>query len=130
MSTRSRSWTCTAAQATSSRSNESEILVCKFILLRASRGPSLSRSGGALAAWSDSTGTLALRLYWMPAVNCYIVFPSGDAASPVEHVREIETISRRAPIPCSAVAACKRETLAKANNDFDVSGTPSFSITP
>jgi len=66
----------------------------------------------------------------MPAVNCYTVLPSGDAAAPVELVREMETISRRAPIPCSAVAACRRETLAKANSDFEVSGTPSFSITP
>ena len=52
------------------------------------------------------------------------------AASSSEGSREMETISRRAPMPSSAVAACRSETLAKANSESVVSGRPSFSRTP
>lgn len=54
----------------------------------------------------------------------------GVAAIPVVEVREMETISKRAPIPSSAVAVCSSETLAKANRELGVSGTPSLSRMP
>lgn len=56
--------------------------------------------------------------------------PMAASAIPVSAVREIDTISRRAPIPWSAVAVCKREILAKANNDSGVSTAPSLSKIP
>jgi hypothetical protein len=45
----------------------------------------------------------------------------------IGYVLEIDTISRRAPIPSTIVAVWSSEILAKANRELTVTGIPSLS---
>ena len=94
------------------------------------RGPSTltSAKGGSTKAPDDPAGS---------PVEASLVGQGIDeeaprrlASFPDGYVLEIDTISRRAPMPSTIVAVWSSEILAKANRESTVTGIPSLSMMP